>query len=126
MCLYCISYVHTDLSNQLDGGAWTEILSSTWFGTSDPYTGRILDGRWESSPVPTINGAFLAVHDIDKSSTYFPDEQVEWYVSVDVDAIVKLPFNFILQCSILSWWDSNKIFILYTQDPRRNIRLFAF
>jgi hypothetical protein len=29
------------LKNQLDGGAWTEILSGKYFGSNDPYTGNI-------------------------------------------------------------------------------------
>jgi len=29
------------LKNQLDGGAWTEILSDKYFGSNDPYTGNL-------------------------------------------------------------------------------------
>ena len=28
------------MKNQLDGGAWTELLSEKWFGRNDPYTGN--------------------------------------------------------------------------------------
>ena len=29
------------LKKQLDGGAWTGILSDKYFGSNDPYTGNI-------------------------------------------------------------------------------------
>jgi hypothetical protein len=77
----CLPHPHlypVDLSNQLDGGKWTELLSEKWFGSSDPYTGRIVDGRWESSPVPTLNDAFFEAHGIDKDETFFPEEQTPW------------------------------------------------
>jgi hypothetical protein len=71
-------YVFTDVENQLDGGIWTELLTEKWFGSSDPYTGEILDGRWAHSPVPRLDGDFFQAHGIEKSTTYFPDEQAEW------------------------------------------------
>jgi hypothetical protein len=70
------------MENQLDGGAWTELLSSKYFGSSDPFTGRILDGRWESSPVPLMDDSFFDAHGIDKERTFFPDEETYWYVLV--------------------------------------------
>ena len=39
---FIYDFVVVDLSNQLDGGAWTEILTSLWFGSNDPATGQIL------------------------------------------------------------------------------------
>lgn len=40
------AFTSEHLGNTMDGGSWTEILSSKWFGANDPITGVILDGRW--------------------------------------------------------------------------------
>lgn len=62
----------TDLTNQLDGGAWTPLLTETWFGSSDPVTGRIVDGRWENAVVPVVDDDFYTNHGVDKDSYWFP------------------------------------------------------
>ena len=36
------------VSNQLDGGAWTELMTAKWFGASDPVTGEVPT----TSPLP--------------------------------------------------------------------------
>ena len=41
---YCLCLL--DMENQLDGGAWTELLTDKWFGSNDPYSGTIL-GKFE-------------------------------------------------------------------------------
>jgi hypothetical protein len=68
------------LSNQLDGGSWTEILTSKFFGSSDPITGRIVDGRWENATTPYLTTEYFAAEGIDANHTFFPDEEKEWYV----------------------------------------------
>ena len=66
------------VSHQLDGGAWTEILTSKYLGTSDPITGRIIDGRWENASVPHMTDEFMLEEGIDKTTTFFPTENAEW------------------------------------------------
>ena len=62
----------------MDGGNWTEILSSKYFGSNDPYSGIILDGRWAGSFVPTLDDSFFETEEIDQQTTFFPDEQASW------------------------------------------------
>jgi hypothetical protein len=68
------------LKDQLDYGAWTPLLSSTWFGSSDPVTGRILDGRWENASVPVQNDQFYTDHAIGHDQLWFPDDEDSWTV----------------------------------------------
>ena len=68
----------TDLSNQLDGGSWTELLTEKYFGSSDPYTGRITNGRWADTKVPYMTPEFLEAEGIDPSHTFFPVEESQW------------------------------------------------
>ena len=74
---YPISYL-LDLQTQLDGGSWTDILTSKFFGSSDPDTGRILDGRWQDTAVPTITLDFLIEEGIDPELTFFRADEVAW------------------------------------------------
>jgi hypothetical protein len=67
-----------DLTNELDGGKWAKILTSTFFGTSDPITGRINDGRWKGAEVPRMTSDFLAKEGIDENTTFFPVEEEMW------------------------------------------------
>ena len=68
------------MENQLDGGAWTEILSDKWFGRNDPYSGEILDGRWAASKIqiPFVNKQFFADHQVEEAKTFFPEEEAQW------------------------------------------------
>ena len=66
------------LSHQLDGGSWTQILTSKYLGTSDPITGRIINGRWENASVPYMTDEFMLEEGIDKTTTFFPSENAEW------------------------------------------------
>ena len=66
------------MSNQLDGGSWTEILTSKFFGSSDPYTGRITDGRWANAVVPYVTHDFLVEEGIDPDLTFFKADEVAW------------------------------------------------
>ena len=72
------SLLHSDLSNQLDGGSWTELLTAKYFGLSDPYSGKILDGRWANTEVPYMTPDFLAEEGVDPDHTFFPKEEGEW------------------------------------------------
>ena len=66
------------LTNQLSGGGWTDILTSTFFGRNDPITGRITDGRWANSPVPRVTPEFLVEQAIPTDKTFFPDDEHLW------------------------------------------------
>ena len=64
--------------NQLDGGSWTELMSSKYFGANDPYSGIIVDGRWAKTRIPYLNGDFFQDEMIDPVNTFFPAEQEAW------------------------------------------------
>ena len=66
------------LTNQLSGGGWTDILTSTFFGRNDPISGRIMDGRWANSPVPRVTPEFLVQQAIPTDKTFFPDDEHLW------------------------------------------------
>jgi hypothetical protein len=70
-----------DIENQYDGGHWTEMLSDKYFGSSDPMTGRILDGRWKDQTVPFLDEAFLQKQGVDPYTTFFPYEE-DWWLKV--------------------------------------------
>jgi hypothetical protein len=66
------------LTNELDGGRWTEILTSKFFGSNDPITGKIIDGRWEGALVPRMTSDFMVKEGVDEFSTFFPEEEELW------------------------------------------------
>jgi hypothetical protein len=68
----------THVSNQLDGGAWTELMTAKWFGASDPVTGEVLDGRWAHTAIPTMTKKFFKHEGIDTDTTFFPAEEASW------------------------------------------------
>ena len=75
----CILHLFlTDLQHQLDGGSWTEILSSKFFGSSDPISGRIIDGRWQNTSTPYVTLDFLDQEGIDPDATFFRADEVAW------------------------------------------------
>uniref|UniRef100_A0A7S0XFD2 Tyrosinase copper-binding domain-containing protein n=1 Tax=Chromulina nebulosa TaxID=96789 RepID=A0A7S0XFD2_9STRA len=85
-----ISY-QSHLDNQLDGGSWTELFSSTYFGENDPYSGRIINGRWKDTIVPYMTDSFLDQNLINKDKTFFPNEEVLWLTMSS--AHLKSPFG---------------------------------
>ena len=64
--------------NQLDGGSWADLMSDDYFGSSNPSTGEIMDGRWKGLEVPFIDATFYENEGIPTDSTFFPDEEWEW------------------------------------------------
>eukprot|EP00401_Gymnodinium_catenatum_P082213 CAMPEP_0117609014 /NCGR_PEP_ID=MMETSP0784-20121206/81102_1 /TAXON_ID=39447 /ORGANISM="" /LENGTH=123 /DNA_ID=CAMNT_0005412299 /DNA_START=209 /DNA_END=576 /DNA_ORIENTATION=+ len=60
------------MSDTLDGGNWTELMTSKWFGSNDPYTGEILDGRWAAAKIPRMDSTFFEEHEIDPHQSFFP------------------------------------------------------
>lgn len=82
-CLHYMEYTKyfsTDafvghMENQLDGGAWTELLTDKWFGSNDPYSGTILDGRWAYAQVPRLDSQFFDNHGGNRSGSWFPYEE---------------------------------------------------
>ena len=86
VCLHYMEYTkyftsegfQKHLTNELDGGGWTELLSSKFFGANDPLTGRITDGRWAMTPIPYLTTEFFTNHGIDGDKTFFPSEEKVW------------------------------------------------
>eukprot|EP01034_Spumella_vulgaris_P033780 gene33780-41670_t len=64
--------------NQLDGGAWSEIMTAKYFGTSDPITGEVMDGRWAHNPMPRLTAEFFTAHGVDETKTFYPSEDSVW------------------------------------------------
>lgn len=63
----------------MDGGSWTEIFTSKYFGSNDPFTGEILDGRWANLEVPTLTSDFMNNHGIPVDTIFFPDQNEPWH-----------------------------------------------
>lgn len=59
------------LMNQLDGGTWTEMMTDKWFGSNDPYSGKIIDGRWKDIVLPTMDDDFYIRHGVPKDTPFF-------------------------------------------------------
>ena len=78
--IFFYSLTYLDLSNQLDGGSWTELLTAKYFGASDPYNGRIDDGRWTNTEIPYMTTEFYEEEGVDPDHTFFPGEETEWCV----------------------------------------------
>ena len=82
VCLHYIEYTQyfesdgfkKHLTNELDGGGWTELLSSKYFGANDPVTGRITDGRWAMTPIPYVTSEFFTAHGIQKYIPQFTSQ----------------------------------------------------
>jgi hypothetical protein len=97
-----LSYLYlnsTDYYNQLDGGAWTELLTEKWFGSNDPVTGRIIDGRWANSFQPTMDDDFFTDHDIDQDSVFWPRDENGWLPYADAHmtspyGLLRSPWNY--------------------------------
>ena len=71
-------YLVADLNNQFDTGSWTTILTATFFGASDPITGRILDGRWANASVPMMTPEFFLEEGININKTFFAQDELRW------------------------------------------------
>jgi hypothetical protein len=69
------------LNNLMDGGVWTDILGPKFFGSNDPNTGIILDGRWGNAVMPRMTSDFMVQQGIDEESTFFPEEEEVWMKS---------------------------------------------
>jgi hypothetical protein len=87
------------IGNTMDGGGWTELLSSKWFGKNDPLSGQILDGRWAATKVPLVDTRFLQEEGIPLESTFFPDEQAAWLQKtgphiVSPYGLLRAPWNY--------------------------------
>lgn len=67
------------VSDQIDGGNWTDVLSDSYFGRSDPYSGEILNGRWAGLETPFASDYFYASQGVLLNETFFPDEEVSFY-----------------------------------------------
>lgn len=76
--LFSSENFQSHIDNQLDGGAWTEIMTEKFFGSNDPLTGKILDGRWANSAVPYMDEAFFVKEGLQNKLTFFPEEEEIW------------------------------------------------
>lgn len=80
VCLHYMEYTKYFLTegfeyhkkHSLDGGNWTELMTSKWFGSNDPETGEILDGRWAAAKIPRMDETFFEEHEIDPHQSFFP------------------------------------------------------
>lgn len=87
------------LADALDGGAWSELMTDTWFGRNDPYSGEIVDGRWAHAVMPTADDAFWEREGIDKDGSFFPEEAHDWEKStsphiVSPYGLLRAPWNY--------------------------------
>lgn len=71
-------FIYNHLTNTLDGGVWSEIMTDKWFGTNNPSTGRIINSRWANLQIPTMDAQFFADHGISEDELFFPDMKSEW------------------------------------------------
>ena len=72
---YDDSFWTKHMKNTLDGGSWSELLSDKYFGSNDPYTGEIIDGRWADAEIPEMDDQFFADHGIPTDRSFFPEEE---------------------------------------------------
>lgn len=75
------------ISNQLDGGRWTRLLSDEFFGNNDPITGRITNSRWVNATLPRLTSEFFQSEDIPTDQTFFPEEDEKWYQHFNISHI---------------------------------------
>jgi len=93
------AYTVTHLKNSMDGGAWSDILTDKFFGTSDPITGRIINSRWESTSIPVVDEAFFLREGIDNTQPFFDVEKSDWE-SINTNhrsspyGLLRAPWNF--------------------------------
>jgi hypothetical protein len=66
------------LANTADGGSWLFYTTSQWFGSNDPATGRILDGRWAGTKVPRVSSSFYAAQGIQENETFWPQNDMQF------------------------------------------------
>lgn len=74
-------------------------MTSEFFGSTDPGTGRIADGRWANLEIPTLDDQFFIDHGVDPDHTFFPVEEEEWLKSRDAHlsspyGLLRAPWNY--------------------------------
>jgi hypothetical protein len=87
-------YAHT--MNMLDGGSWTDIMTSKYFGKSDPFTGEIIDGRWNSTKMPRATKDFFHQQGVDFETSFFPLEYLDGQLihTTSPYGLLRAPWNF--------------------------------
>jgi hypothetical protein len=63
------------------------MFTSKYFGSNDPDTGKILDGRWANLELPTVTTPFLESHGIEVNKLVFPEEEDPWYECLDASHV---------------------------------------
>ena len=76
------AYWQGHLSNTADGGKWLEFMTSVWFGSNDPNTGKIVDGRWADVKVPRVSSAFYKAQGIDEAEPFWPQNKEKWMATM--------------------------------------------
>ena len=75
-------YWNGHLSNTADGGKWLFATTKDWFGSNDPNTGHIIDGRWAGMKVPRVSAAFYEAQGIDQAEPFWPQQRDKWMESM--------------------------------------------
>jgi hypothetical protein len=78
---------------------WTRILTDEFFGSNDPYTGRLINSRWADLELPYVDDDFFNDHGIDPYTTFFPEEEVGWFKKSDAHmhspyGLLRSPWNY--------------------------------
>lgn len=66
------------LANTVDGGSWLFYTTAKWFGSNDPITGRILDGRWADTKIPRVSSSFYVSEGIPENETFWPQNDAQF------------------------------------------------
>jgi hypothetical protein len=121
--LYIYCCCMTDMSSQLDGGSWTDLMTSTWFGSNDPITGKILDGRWANAAVPYMDSDFFVDHGINEHENFFPLEADVWENNANMlhmhspYGLLRSPWNWNPNTFVTRFNNVNGISNLQAVDP---------
>ena len=73
--MFCINNFFID---QLDGNSWIDACTDKFFGTSDPYSGKIINSRWANFQVPFMDSDFFESEGIDPNALFFETEYGKW------------------------------------------------
>ena len=115
-------YWETHMSNANDGGAWLEFLTAKWFGTNDPNTGQIIDGRWANIKVPRVSSAFYETHGIPEDEPFWESFKDGWMGFMNNHAHGYSPYG--LQRSVHSLSPNEYVLRFNNVDRLGDVRSF--
>jgi hypothetical protein len=90
------AFTANHIGDTMDGGGWTEMLSSKWFGQNDPITGQILDGRWKDATIPEVSSKLLSEEGIPLMAylfTYDDFKKSDQHIS-NPYGLLRAPWNY--------------------------------